>query len=94
MKIKILFLVAALSMSGCLEYAMAQQGWNTSAVKAAEFDHGCGSMKIVAKQGQGRYRLEGCGKRVAYLCENDNSGSFARSSQTLTARCHQIGGNR
>lgn len=88
----ILFLVAAFAMSGCLEYAMAQQGWNTSAVQAAEFDHGCNSMRIVAKQGVGRYRLQGCGKQVAYLCENDNSG-YTRSSQTLTAQCRQIGGN-
>ena len=91
MKYTILFLVAALSMSGCIGIAIAESGKRASVLNAARFDYGCKSMKIVDKGYPDRYAIQGCGKRVVYQCKSV-PGSMGRPA--YEADCQQVRGNR
>jgi hypothetical protein len=69
------------------------------ALKAGQFDSGCGGLTVVAELPEGRatrYRLSGCGATMVYLCENVEDGRrdtldvMVVGAQAIEARCRQV----
>lgn len=73
MKKKTFLLCACLfSLPACMVGTM-QKFWEEQALKTAQFDHNCKTMKVVNTQHgtvDSRYRVAGCGKTIVYLCED------------------------
>ena len=48
-------------------------------LEAAKFDHSCEEMQITERLGTSRFKLNGCGKAVVYLCEEPENPDEQRA---------------
>lgn len=70
-------ILSAILLSGCMT-GQIQDGWRTKVLQSARFDAGCGQLVIVAELPEAtgtRYRLQGCGRSLVYVCRDRHGGS-------------------